>query len=265
MQPSFVPINHFKKAIEYWWVIVALMILGGVSGWLLSIINQPLYESKATLSTSIDYVQSGYLTDIEEDQILNLVGDNLLSDVIMDAMVIRMSDLGQSFSLADIRESIFIERQGYHWILRARNENASLAQVIVANWTEIVEDEFNTYLYHANMAEAIKRRIIGLEECYSQQIWVDPSSPLCSQKSAEEIRNEISIENREFLSELKKGHGIDPAARFAITMQASAPYQVANTRNEMVFAGSVMGLFLGLIVIISPAIEKITKSSRREK
>ncbi len=264
MQNEFVPVDIFLKIIKRWWVITGLMIIGGMFGWIFSYLHTPLFESKAILSTSIDFVQSGYLTDIEEDQILNLIGDNLLSDEILVELEDRLSSSGNSFSVKDLQSILFIERQGYHWTMRARNENASLAQDIVSKWSEVVEEHLNSYLYHATKAATLYRRIAGLEKCLLHQVWVEPSSVLCSSDDSYVIRETIAIEQQEYLKEIQDGHGIDPAVRFQLTQQANDPIRVAYSRNEMILAGMMIGLLFGIILLIIQKKSRTPESKKSE-
>lgn len=256
MNSSLIPAIHLGKMIRYWWVITLVMFFGGVGGWIASNIKPPVYESQSVLSTSIDYVQSGYLTDIEEDHILNLIGDNLLSDDIFAELVVRLSSSGISPDSQKLREDLFVERQGYHWTMRARNENAAFAQELVSTWSEVVEDQLSMYLFHANKAQIINRKIEGLSSCYLQQKWVEPSSVLCSHYDDEELLIELNKLTDSYKYELEQGHGIDPAARFEITQIASSPKQVAYHRNEMILAGMLLGLLAGIVIVFSPLMIK---------
>jgi hypothetical protein len=264
MQNEFIPVDIFLKIIKRWWVITGLMIIGGVFGWIISSLHSPLYESKAILSTSIDFVQSGYLTDIEEDQILNLIGDNLLSDEVLIELEDRLSISGYDFSEKELQSILFIERQGYNWTMRARNENASLAKEIVSKLSEVVEEQLNSYLYHATKAATIYRRISGLEKCLLQQVWVEPSSVLCSSVDSNEIRKTITIEQQEYLKEIQDSHGVDPAVRFQVTQQANDPNRVAYSRNEMILAGMVIGLLIGIILLCIQKKSQTPESKKSE-
>lgn len=259
MNSSLAPATHLGKIIRNWWVISLAMILGGIGGWVTSNMKRPVYESKSILSTSIDYVQSGYLTDIEEDQILNLIGDNLLSDDFLAEVVDRLSGSEINTDPKKLRDVLFIERQGYHWTMRARNENAAFTQELVSTWSDVVEDQLTAYQYHANNAQIINREIEGLSSCYIQQKWVEPSSVLCSHYDNDELQNELDGLTASFTRELEKGHGIDPAARFEITLEASSPKQVAYHRNEMILASMVLGLLAGIVIVFSPLMIKMEK------
>ena len=57
-----------------------LMIAGGLLGLLVSQVRAPIFESSAVFSVTIDYTQTGALTDIQEDQAMRGVGSVIFSD-----------------------------------------------------------------------------------------------------------------------------------------------------------------------------------------
>ncbi len=247
MQIGFSPYEFALRIIRRWWLIAGIMILGGGAGWILSNLHPAMYESKATLSSTIDYVQSGYLTDIEEDQILNNLGDILLSDEVITDLAARLSSSGYEISIDNLRTGLFIERQGYHWTMRARDENAQVARQVASTWAEVVEQKLNIYFEHAIKMAALYRKLIGLENCLSQQTWVEPASAPCSIIDSPKIRDEIEKVTRDLLIETRESRGIDPAVRFTITDRASAPIKVAFHKNEMIMVGMLIGLVSGIL------------------
>ena len=76
-----------NRAVKYWWVVALLMIVGGITGLLVSVIAKPVYESNSVISSVIDFAYSGRMTDYEEDYLLTAIGDIIVSDAVMTQVV----------------------------------------------------------------------------------------------------------------------------------------------------------------------------------
>jgi uncharacterized protein involved in exopolysaccharide biosynthesis len=99
-QMDFRPLDFVDRIRHYWWVMVVFMLLGGGVGYSISLTIPPKFETKAVISVAIDYTRTGFLTDIEEDQTVEIIGDVISSDeVIQDAIT----------TLKNVDEEVFRE------------------------------------------------------------------------------------------------------------------------------------------------------------
>jgi uncharacterized protein involved in exopolysaccharide biosynthesis len=83
---DFVPSEVIKRAIRLWWLLALLMIAGGVAGVLASRLQKPVYESQASITTSIDFAYAGRLSDDEEDYLISSVGDVIDSSDVLESV-----------------------------------------------------------------------------------------------------------------------------------------------------------------------------------
>ena len=75
MTTEFIPMDSFLKTLNYWWIIVLFMLGGAIIGLIAHAVVPPIYESQAAITTSINFVQTGVLTDEQQDQAVDAVGD----------------------------------------------------------------------------------------------------------------------------------------------------------------------------------------------
>jgi len=54
-----IPSEIIKRVIRWWWLVILIMIAGGVAGMLAVKLQQPVYESQASITTSIDFAYAG--------------------------------------------------------------------------------------------------------------------------------------------------------------------------------------------------------------
>jgi len=58
-----VPSEIFRRLQRLWWLLILLMVGGGLAGLLIARVQKPLYESQASITTSIHFAYAGRLSD----------------------------------------------------------------------------------------------------------------------------------------------------------------------------------------------------------
>lgn len=102
MQVEYSIMDHFLQLLKFWWVIVILAVAGGVFGYEVSTVRTPVYESKGVITVGIDFVKSGQLTDVEEDQALNNATDIAGSSTVMKLVVEATQGKGIDLTLDEL-------------------------------------------------------------------------------------------------------------------------------------------------------------------
>ena len=91
MESDFVPSMLITKALKKWWVIAALMILGGLAGMLVTRIHKPVFQSQAVITTAVDYAYAGRLEDYELDHLILTVGDVIDSTQVKQQVITQVA------------------------------------------------------------------------------------------------------------------------------------------------------------------------------
>jgi len=110
-QPHGIDLNELIVSVSNrWYVLVVLMIIGGIIGLLLTNMFSPIYESSATFSVTIDYTRTGALTDIQEDQAMRGVGSVIFSDIVVNPLLEELRVLDETFTERDFFEGAALDR-----------------------------------------------------------------------------------------------------------------------------------------------------------
>ena len=141
-----------KKFSERWMVTSALMITGGLLGLLVSQARAPIFESSAVFSVTIDYTQTGALTDIQEDQAMRGVGSVILSDRVIDNTLSAINkESASGLSRTDFLENSFLDREEFRWTLRYRDPDPKVAEMAVNEWSKsadaVIQEGLDTFAY----------------------------------------------------------------------------------------------------------------------
>ena len=148
-----------------WYVLTALMIIGGLVGLLLAGTFQPLYESSATFSVTIDYTRTGALSDIQEDQAMRGVGSVIFSDTVIQSVFAELDNLNRTISPRIFYERASLDRTDFRWTLRFRAENPRAAQQAVGIWADHAERVISTGLEHALALDSYYLVLDGYTYC----------------------------------------------------------------------------------------------------
>ncbi len=243
---DFVPSDLLKKIFRFWWVILLLMIAGGAAGILISQLQKPIFESQASITTSIDFAYANRLDDDEEDYLIATVGDVIGSSQVFEVVKEQASGLGITLTDQDILNYFTRARQGYRWEVTVRNADPKIAQTLTQLWVEAAgsaldrlrENTLDSVVYHS--AE------IALQNCFSQIVIVEPVSVSCSIQNLGELRAALAGTSAP----------VEPAFPDSILLSKISTEISDNAylpggpivykRNLMALAGCVGGLLIGL-------------------
>ena len=250
MDRKFTPRDTLDAALGLWWFVVVVMLFGAAAGWAFHQMRPAIYEGRASLSTGIDYVRTGPLNDLEEDQAMELVGDVIKSDDTRLMTLDLAASQGVSISEAEFTESSFMERQNYTWVLRVRYADPDTAALLTNAWMDAAYAILEEAYGHALIAEGLLQYSQSLNTCLENSISSEPVQALCTAENLAEIQTELITVNNAKKEELLASRGLFPAMAFTIIERASVPpAPVQYDRNTIVFSGAVLGFVLAVWLI----------------
>ena len=191
MNGDLEPMTILKRMIKYWWLMILILILGGVLGVGISRLHQPVYQSKAVITTVIDYSQLGKLDDYEEDQIFVAVGEKIGSSSVKDAVFQKVKDAGLNMSLERLDAALSLNRQDSRWILYVRFSDPQTAQQIAQYWADESMSALTSMTKDAETNFYNQQYQNSLVTCLQDTVIVDSSSSVCNLQNYAAIQSEI--------------------------------------------------------------------------
>jgi uncharacterized protein involved in exopolysaccharide biosynthesis len=140
---EFSPHEYFSRVINFWWLVLLTIFLGGAVGFIFFHLHPPVYEATATYFVTLDlnrFPIQGVREDLiqyNEDMALGTTEGALLSTEVVNNVLIKVKNLGQSLSVNDLLNNSTVERKHDIWELRYRSQDPSVAQSIVNTWAQI--------------------------------------------------------------------------------------------------------------------------------
>lgn len=177
------------RVIRRWWILVLLMIGGGLLGILSTRIQKPIFESQSSITTSIDFAYAGRLTEDDEDYLMETVGDVIESERVLTFM---RENAGLENIIVDaetIRTKFTKARQGYRWELTVRDENPEIAQHLTQLWTDAADLELKALREFSLDALRYQTSQLAVENCFSQLVVLAPASGNCAADDVSKIRS----------------------------------------------------------------------------
>jgi len=241
-----------NRAVKYWWVVALLMIVGGITGLLVSVIAKPVYESNSVISSVIDFAYSGRMTDYEEDYLLTAIGDIIVSDAVMTQVVEAASNDSLAIEEKTLLESLTASRQGYRWVLSSRYSDAQIAQEINRLWLKSAMNELQAFRSDSLAALAEFQAQVGIENCFEQAVILDPVTSFCSAQDMDLLQRQLAnLADGSLRADLLT-RLLASRISFEVTGEPDLPSRPVHLgRNISTLAGALVGLLLALIVLIS--------------
>jgi uncharacterized protein involved in exopolysaccharide biosynthesis len=137
---EFVPIEHFYRILKYWWIVALFIIIGGAVGYVIHLLQPPVYEATAVFHVTIDFSKVGdiQLSQYDEDLALSVVEqivyyNNEIHDLIQQEPAFQEAEL-DFFAWV---KNITLERRHAFWRISYKHMDPYVAQALVNRWAEL--------------------------------------------------------------------------------------------------------------------------------
>jgi uncharacterized protein involved in exopolysaccharide biosynthesis len=239
-------LDLIREMARRWLLIAVLMILGGVGGLLVSFLQPAVYESNAALSVTIDYTQTGALSDVQEDQAMRGVGSVLLSDALIEETLQQLNDQGGSGLKVEVfRSNAFADRGDFRWVIRYRDSDPGCAFRVANQWAESAQAQIKDDLAHALTAESYLRMLDDLQRCL-QSGGAGFTGNFCGFGDADSLLNEIARLSGKIQHEKQLSQGLFYALSVNLVEDAVLPAgPVRHQTAVLVLAGAMCGFIIG--------------------
>jgi hypothetical protein len=242
------PSEWITSVSTRWYVLTALMIIGGLVGFLLAGTFQPLYEASATFSVTIDYTRTGALSDIQEDQAMRGVGSVIFSDSVIQSVFAELDNINGPIPPQKFYERASLDRTDFRWTLRFRDEDPRAARQTVGIWADHAERVISTGLEHALALDSYYLVLDGYTYCLQRGPAEGGEGDISGFESSGRLLEEIASLSQLIQREKEASMGLFSHLSVALVEGPTEPAQeVRYGRGSLVFSGSMIGLLAGVI------------------
>ena len=243
MQESFSPKQQFLEKIHFWWVPFVFACTGAILGLLFSFIIPATYEAQAEINLAVDFSKTGIITDIEQDQIIEMVGDILKSDIVINKVLENHPEI----SKAEFNQMILLERRNVQWVFKVRHYDVNKATDIVQDWQKIAFEEVQMAYEHAILVDSLTDYLNSLTGCFEQMMAEPTGTTACSFLTTPELQAEMAEVAVQIKEEQLLSQGISPAISVSLTNEEIQPAQkVSGLSVWLILAGGFIGFLIGI-------------------
>ena len=238
-------------------VTSALMIAGGLLGLLISQVRTPIFESSAVFSVTIDYTQTGALTDIQEDQAMRGVGSVILSDRVIDDTLSAINNKsGVDLSQTDFLENSFLDREEFRWTLRYRDPDPKIAAMAVNSWSKSADAVIQEGLTHSLSSMSLLEELENLKRCLFD-LSNENIQTYCGNNDLNSMVNSINEISAQIQAEKAASQGLFHALSVTLVNGGFLSQKaILGQRNLFVLCGAIVGIFLSVIAIVVEEINR---------
>ena len=239
-----------EGALSRWWMMVTLMVVGGLVGFGFHLLFPPVYEAKAVITININF-QKRELTQIEEDTAFNAASAIITSASVMNLVISDAQVKGYSITPERFLRDFYLEGRQSVWELRVRDRDPNAAAELTNIWAQNASDALNVALTHALQADQIQAQIAGLENCLAGTSPQAASIQMdCKGYSHQEIEKMLQDQTTSQINEINLSLGIISIMTISLTDLAAVPESpILYGQAGMVLAGAFIGLVVSLWLI----------------
>jgi uncharacterized protein involved in exopolysaccharide biosynthesis len=245
MENDFIPSELIVKAAKKWWVFAVLMIVGGLAGILITRLNKPVYQSQAVITTAINYAYTGRLEDYELDHLILAVGDIIDSTSVRQQVIDQAIKITPDISPDSLDKNLTAIRKGTDWILSVSSTDADLSKKIAELWAAEAMKSLDEMNQKAVEDFHLQTAMLSLENCFSELVTIDPTSPGCTSSEIETFQTYLAGDSES--AKTMHDNIILSNLSFKVTKEPQLPSSPILFRQSLnVAAGAIIGLCLGL-------------------
>lgn len=227
-------------------MLVLAGLAGAAVGWGIFTAKTPQYQAEGTIAVGIDFTRTGQLSDIEEDQMLGIIGDILVSPDVITAVIEGAGDRQIGLDEDTFKQITRAERRQNQWVLIVRHPDAATAQALAELWTRAGYSQLVTSMGHAERAGHLQRYLDALESCLQHVAGSNPAAGLCGIKDLPGLQKELETAGALMIVDKTAGMGMLPGTTITLASLPQHPEGPAVFKQgQLVLAGCLAGLLLG--------------------
>jgi hypothetical protein len=255
--PEFSPYDPLARILSRWWMVIALLVIGGLVGFGFHLFLPPIYEARAVISVNMDFPKAN-IDQVEEDYAFNAASAIIMSSSVRDQVITEAQVRGYSITPSIFRNEFNLEGKQSVWELSVRDRDPNTAAALANIWAQISTDALNSALTHALQADQIQAQIYGLENCLggttprAVTIQMD-----CKGYSHEVIQTMLLDQTKTLVNEKKLSLGILSVMTFGLVDLAVAPgTPILYGQGGLVLAGAFLGFLVSLWAVNTPKVTR---------
>ena len=256
------PLNMLKIMLHRWWMLVALILLGGVAGWIFSLFRHPVYEATAVYQVSLDeqqLVNRGLvaadtlpLQFADQNLYLSPAADLFYDPTVQSSVVADARSQNIQLQGSDINPNVFyLDRRGKQWFVTVRSADPATAARLADIWMATADSVLRDAQAHSNQSVSLQLQHDSVQKCFAEMDFA-----LANQCAGTSFTTPAHLDaylkelETQMIVEQQTGRGIDPALSFFVVSPASLPiHPVLYATGLMIAAGSLIGLLAGIILV----------------
>jgi uncharacterized protein involved in exopolysaccharide biosynthesis len=249
------------KFLRYWWVLVLVMLAGGMAGLAIGQSLSPVYEATAFYEVDLDepaVLARNGLTDLNSldyaraNTYLSPIYSVFFSPETEQALISVAVQSGIMVGVGSVHEpDYYVDRRGVVWLVTVRDADPEKAAFLASAWLQIVNDTVHDQLAHANAAEDLiaLRRLV--DTCLQDRTLDEVNQ--CAGTAFQTVTELEAFQadlNARIFDEQESAEGIEPVFRAEISDPAQASGLAVLYRHAVLMAaGSLLGLLVGILVL----------------
>ena len=263
MSDDVVPRSLLLRTIQYGWILILMMLVGGLVGYLFHLSQPSLYESSVTFTFSFDFARLGQLQQIEEDQAMGAAGAFVNNTTAVEKLTTEAAAQGFLPPGYELWRNVSAERKSYRWIFHVRHPDPQAARRIADLWGELGLASLKEAAAHAEQANIAQQELNGLESCLRQMTVIEPATAQCSWPTLPDVQRAAAVLSQKYLDERAASRGLIVGLSYDLSTKADIPAQpVSYGVNLLVLAGGLIGFGAGFLLITTTFPEWIRAKGR---
>ena len=238
------PLESLEKVLARWWLVAAFFIVGGLAGWLVSLVKPPVYEARANLVILLGQVEREGYGDNQSSMELSNLNALISQRALGPALIEAYAGSCPGITTADLQ----IERRETQWDLVVRCSTAQGAADLANAWIDEAYAILADAYAHGVEVQRLDSQLSVLKACKE-----DLSLPLCASiPDYPGLKEQIDALWEDISAEKQLSGGVTTDLTYRIEAYAATPDgPAANAPGALILAGAFIGFLTALLLTLA--------------
>ncbi len=235
---DFAPHDALERWMQAWWLLVLAMLLGGLGGWVSRRFLPPVYESLVIISITVDYDETGPISERDVDLLQAAAGNQLVSQRVFADVVQAAEAGGLALDPAGLLNMVFVQRTRSNWEIRMRHSDPVTAELLARALGAAAMRALEDVHVHAVQVQVWQDYLAALAVC-------EAGGAVC-QTTASTLQDETAQAAAALEQEIRLSNGMPPYMLYGLAEPGTPAQVVLFPLNTLVLAGAALGLLVGV-------------------
>lgn len=223
------------------------MLIGALSGLMLSYLIPPVYEAVSIITTNMEITPTGTVNELMYDSQINYISHLAYHLPVLEELFYLEAEKGHYLNNTEfVHEDTSVERELMNTVIKYRHTDPVIAARVVTTWGKLLYDALIKAYPHGVLVSEAKSQLDRIDSCVNCENTT--LTTFCANLTEEDITRINEEAKQIILVETELSLGLTREINISSYQPAFVPEKPLRfTRGSLILSGNFIGLLLAIM------------------